>query len=434
MSNTLDLAIIGAGVSGLTMARYAKSAGLSALVFDKAEDVGGLWARLPSWQDIQFRALDWSINNLPMGGVLQPDIHHNIRAMVPRYGLEDMLRLGHAVTKTRWDGEVWTVDTDKGAFTARHLVVASGLHNSPRLPDLDVSEFTGQTLHSSNVHDPSILTDQSVTIVGGSASAFDLIDLALEHKAREIHWVYRDLRWMVPSTLDKHARSTHRTLALSQMLGSDIDGVNAATNQMLQSKYAYFKLEEIMPDYAFDIRQHSIVPGRPGLVQNFDALHRHPGQISRLEGKTAHIALKEGGTTSFETDLVLFGTGYQFDLDYLGLDKLSTVNTSADLRTQCCRLIASTDYPNLFFLGATLLDGNGTTPWATAVIARTIAKLIAKGEAASGPVIEDNVSHWNLLEVLAPMDRKHYPIGLWRAHYLTRALWYRWRDNEQVRI
>lgn len=433
MTQTLDLAIIGAGVAGLTMARFAKKAGLSALVFDKADQTGGLWATLPSWQDIQFRALDWSVNDLPINGVMQGDILNNINTMVPRYQLEDMLRLSEGITGVERTGDQWTLNTSKGVVQARHIAIATGLHNAPKFPDVDDTAYQGRAIHSSALEDPSLLTGQRVTVIGGGASAYDLIDLALAHNAAQIDWVYDGLRWMVPSTQPKHARPSHRRYALAQLL-NDTDTLSARMTAFLKSKYAYFSITEIMPDYDFDYRIHSLIPGRPGLIKNFKSIVRHRGRLRALEGLTARVDLKTGGEDRFETDIVLYGTGYHYDLSFLGLPKLSDVGSSAQLRACTRSVIASADYPNLYFVGATLLDGSGTTPWGTAMIARTIAHLIKSGRPIGGPVIEDNVNHWDVLNVLAPIDRAHFWPGIWRAEYLAKALWNRWREDDQIKV
>ena len=433
-SDVIDVAIIGAGMGGLTMARYAKAAGLSALVFDKADKPGGLWAQLPTWQDIQFRAKDWSLNGIPIKGVTQPHIEENINELIPRYGLEEMLRLGNAVTRVHREGDRWEVRTVDGTLTAKSVVVATGLHNKPKKPDVNDEAFEGEAYHSFEFQDPQSLRGRHVTVVGGSASAFDLLELALEHGAARINWVYRGLHWMVPSSQQKHVKSAHRAYALSQMWGMDLDKLNAATNEMLKKKYAYFSIEDIMPPYDFDYRYHSIIPGRPGMIKGFDSLHRYHGTVDRLEGLQATVTRAEGGEATFKSDIVLFGTGYDLDLDFLGLPEYTGMRTGQELRARCRRVFSSIDYPDLYFLGAPLLDGNGTAPWGLSVLARTIAHLVKTGRAVDGDPITDNVNHWDLLEHLAPIDRAHFKPLLWKPQYLATALWYWWRDDQLISI
>ena len=76
----LDLVIVGGGIGGIICLKYAKDAGLNALLLERSDRIGGLWRDLPSWQDIQFRKEDWTLGNLPLGGEDQTNILGNIEA------------------------------------------------------------------------------------------------------------------------------------------------------------------------------------------------------------------------------------------------------------------------------------------------------------------------------------------------------------------
>ncbi|MEM6914262.1 MAG: hypothetical protein AAF511_09820, partial [Pseudomonadota bacterium] len=66
--------------------------------------------------------------------------------------------------------------------------------------------------------------------------------------------------------------------------------------------------------------------------------------------------------------------------------------------------------------------------------ARTVATLIKSGEVLSDPPITDNVNHWELIDLFAPVDRFHYKPLLWKPQYLATALWYWWRNDQLVGI
>jgi cation diffusion facilitator CzcD-associated flavoprotein CzcO len=81
-SDQLDVAIVGGGPGGVIALYYATQAGLKTILLEKQDTVGGLWARLPAWQDIQNRAEDWTLGDLPIAGVDQPSILANIQHWV----------------------------------------------------------------------------------------------------------------------------------------------------------------------------------------------------------------------------------------------------------------------------------------------------------------------------------------------------------------
>jgi cation diffusion facilitator CzcD-associated flavoprotein CzcO len=111
----LDLLVVGAGIAGVVHLHYARRAGLDALVLDGHDQAGGLWARLPAWQDIQIGLADWAMQGLPLAAPEQPHVLANIQAWVDRFALADGIRLrtpvrqgapaaGRAVParRTRW--------------------------------------------------------------------------------------------------------------------------------------------------------------------------------------------------------------------------------------------------------------------------------------------------------------------------------------------
>ena len=61
-----DLIIIGGGIGGIISLKYARDAGLDAILLEKGDAVGGLWRDLPAWQDLQIRKEDWTLGDLPM--------------------------------------------------------------------------------------------------------------------------------------------------------------------------------------------------------------------------------------------------------------------------------------------------------------------------------------------------------------------------------
>src|ERR1700754_2541159 len=229
-----DVAIIGGG-PGPT----ARGAGLEAVVLERHGRVGGLWRDLPAWQDIQISAADWTLGDLPLHGATQPHILANIEAWVERFGLADGIRLDTPVQLASEDDSGWELSTPNGAVHARHVVSATGAHNSPRIPTVARSASgeassaasspasTVREFHSSALRDPSALTGRSVLVVGGGASAFDLLELCFQHGARRVVWAYRGLRWFMPTRKPKHIAGSVRGFARLQASGMDIEQQNA---------------------------------------------------------------------------------------------------------------------------------------------------------------------------------------------------------------
>jgi cation diffusion facilitator CzcD-associated flavoprotein CzcO len=203
-------------------------------LLEREKTVGGLWAKLPPWQDIQTRAIDWSLNGLPIGGVTQPHILANIQSWVDTFKLHAYIKLNQKVSSVKWLGDRWLVVTRESQFHATQLVSATGLQNIPVTPKTERKNAVVTEYHSFHFKDPDELKGKNVTIVGGSASAFDCIDLALEKNSTKIHWVYRSAKWFLPTHGSKHPRSNVRRLARTQMRVASVEDLSIVIRTQLQ--------------------------------------------------------------------------------------------------------------------------------------------------------------------------------------------------------
>jgi len=429
---TYDAIVIGAGICGIIFLKYALDKGLQCLVLEKQNDVGGLWNRLPVWQDIQNRIEDFAINDVPLDGAKQPAIHQHAREWVRRYKLTPHIRMNCEVTSVAWKNEKWQVNTNGEVFSANYLIAATGVQNKPWIPDIERSGSDVVEVHSSALSLPEDLQDKSVTIIGGGASSWDLLDLALENGAKDIRWVYRSRPlWFLPTTRSKQAAWPNlRELALVQASKSSTGLVNGFLQKLLRKKYDYFKLTDVEPATPFDVRKHQLIPGRSEMIQNFASISRHQSEVMRIQGR--EITLKTGD--QFETDMILWATGYRMDLQYLGLPELSNINTLQELTPRLGSLIRSQDYPNLFFVGMSLIESTSSTPFFVAIEARSIVThILGKCEIPLAHT-PHQVTHWDLFRHFAEFDHASYPRFWWKIKYFLLAWWYKMFPNKNIKI
>lgn len=416
-SPPLDLAIVGGGIAGLIHLHYARRAGLRALLFEQGPGVGGLWRTLPAWQDIQISPADWTLQDLPIEGALQPQVLANIQAWVQRFDLADGIRLNCPVQRAQPVEGGWRLHTAAGEVAARHLVAATGAHNKPWVPDVRRDGARVQEWHASALHDPSALQGRRVVVVGGGASAFDLIDQALQHGAERIHWVYRGLKWFLPTGKPKHIAGSVRGFARMQASGMTAAQQSAAIDADMRQRYARFGIAAILPARPFDVLQDQLIPGRPLMLARFDTLHRHPGTVAAIEG--AQVRLDSGDL--IEADVLLWGTGYTLDLGWVDVPALATVRSSNALVARCGCIFRSLDAPNLY-LPQTGLDGIGAAPWSYALLARTIVSHIAGRALLDLQPVGHKVNHFDIATHLAPRDPGSYEPGRWQQQFSDLAL------------
>ena len=364
----LDLAIVGGGLAGLIHLHYARRAGLRALVLERESGVGGLWRRLPAWQDLQVNPADFVVGDLALAGPMQPQVLAYVESWVERFALADGIRVDSPVHRARHNGSCWELDTPAGTVRARHLVAATGGHNKPMIPAVARRDSSVREFHSSALRDPATLKDRHVMVVGGGASAFDLLDLCLAQGARRIAWVHRDVRWFSPTRKPKAIAGTTRPFAKLQAEGLSAAEQSAAIGASLAGRYAKFGLQAIQPARSLDVRRDQLIPGRARMLADFGALERYPGTtIESIAG--GDVTLADG--TRLAPDIVLWGTGYETDLSYFEDERIASIRNVAELATRCACHFRSLDAQNLYFPGVGL-DGVGALSWAYALTARSI--------------------------------------------------------------
>ena len=413
----LDVAIVGGGLAGVIALHFARRAGLQALVFERQPGVGGLWRELPAWQDIQISPADWALGDLPLAGAMQPHILANIEAWVEQFGLADGIRLNTPVARVRQEGSGWAFDTPEGTLRARHLVAATGAHNQPIVPPVQRDASEVRELHSSALRNPSELAGRDVIVVGGGASAFDLLDLCLEHGARRIAWVYRGLRWFTPTGKPKHISGSVRGFARLQASGMTAAQQNAAIQADMHSRYEKFGLQAIRPAQPFDVLQDQLIPGRHRMLAQFARIDRFPGTVESIAGRS--VTLSDG--ERLEADLLLWGTGYSVDLSYFESPAIAGIRDVRALAARCGGIVRSLDAENLYFPGVGL-DGIGSAPWAYSLLCRSIMSHIRGTASLDLAAIPHKVNHFDLVDYLAERDPASYPAGQWKAHYRSLAL------------
>ncbi len=412
-----DLAIVGGGLAGVVALAYARRAGLEAIVLERRDRIGGLWRDLPAWQDIQISPADWALGDLPLEGATQPHILANIESWVERFGLADGIQLNTPVQQARASGSGWELVTPRGLVCAKHLVAATGAHNTAVIPPVVRSGSTVSEFHSCALRNAALLTGRDVLVVGGGASAFDLLDLCFAQGARRVAWAYRGLRWFTPTRKPKHIAGSVRGFARMQASGMTAAEQSAAIGADMRSRYEKFGISEILPTHDFDVRHDQLVPGRHGMLENFARIERHRSSVASITGRT--VTLKDG--CSVEADVLLWGTGYGVDLSYFESPEIAGIRTLAALRARCGCIFRSLDAPNLYFPSVGL-DGIGAAPWAYALVFRSIMSHIAGTAQLDHEVVGHNINHFDVVDHLAPRDAGSYPAHSWRAHYRDIAL------------
>jgi len=194
--------IIGAGASGLAVAKTFAERGIPFDCFEAEGDVGGLWnlksphavygsTYLNSSKKLT-RYPDFDMKEEWPHYLSAAQAEEYLRSYAREFGLYDRITFNAEVASAaRIDGR-WRIGI-KGEAAPRvydGLVVANGHHWSPNWPSYP-GQFDGEILHSHDVKSKDQLIGKRVLVVGAGNSAVDILDDATHHGLKAVHSMRR---------------------------------------------------------------------------------------------------------------------------------------------------------------------------------------------------------------------------------------------------
>ena len=208
MPKTWEVAIVGAGFSGLAMAIQLKKAGRhDFVILEEADAVGGTWREntYPGCAcDIPSHLYSFSFEPNPRWSrqyPLQQEIWDYLKFCALKYRIKPHIRFGTRVTAAEFDDDsaTWLLTTGSGdTVRARALVGAFGPLHEPAIPDLPgLSSFAGRQFHSAQWDHDHDLTGRRVAVIGTGASAIQFIPQIAE-RAAQVRIFQRTPPWVMP--------------------------------------------------------------------------------------------------------------------------------------------------------------------------------------------------------------------------------------------
>lgn len=203
----IDVAVIGAGQSGLAVGYYLRRTDRSYVLLDAAPEPGGAWSK--TWPSLRLfspaeaSSLPGRLFRSQDGGYPSRDeVVDYLTQYEARYELP--VRRPVRVRAVRRRDEAFVIETDDGQLVARAVISATGTASAPYVPEIaGRATFAGRQLHSVDYRGPEPLAGQRVGIVGAGNSGAQI--LAEVSRVADAQWFVREPPHFMPDDVDGRA-------------------------------------------------------------------------------------------------------------------------------------------------------------------------------------------------------------------------------------
>lgn len=229
---SLDVVIIGAGISGINTAYRVQSQlpGAKFTVLEARDNIGGTWDlfRYPgirSDSDLHTFGFAWHPWPYPNPIAEGPLILSYLNEAITTHGIDKHINLNHKVTAAEWSSKKkkWTVSVSgpggqTKTYEATFVVLGCGYYDygaplQAHIPGLD--DFKGRVIHPQYWPADFDHTDKNIVIIGSGATAVTILP-AMAKTAKHVTMVQRSPSWVV--SMDNRAPGSRWTKFLPRFL------------------------------------------------------------------------------------------------------------------------------------------------------------------------------------------------------------------------
>jgi Flavin-binding monooxygenase-like len=346
-----DVAVIGAGSSGLAALKVLGEHGIAVECFERGSDLGGLWryendnglsgAYASLRTNVSRRRMQYPSFPMPRSPIDFPT-HAEMAAYLDAYadafGLRELVRFGCTIERMEPDARGrWCLSLDDGGVrTYDAVVVAIGLFWRPKIPTYPGS-FDGEEIHSHDYRTPRSFAGRNVLVVGAGQSAAEIAVEVARVAARTFLSV-RGGHHVIPRWIGNRPYDA-----------ADVAPLNRMPWGLMNRVYGWRATRELGPVPAsWPVGVHGALEGIP--VISSDLL---PSVLrGDIEVKPA-IERLLGGRVRFvdgseeAVDRVVYATGYRISLPFLSSSLVSASGRDFPLY----RRIVAPGVGGLFFVG-----------------------------------------------------------------------------------
>lgn len=352
MTRLPRVCVIGAGSSGIAMAKVLHGRGIPFDCYEKSDRVGGNWVfNNKNGMSAAYRSLHintsrdrMQYSDFPMPRDYPDFPHHSLIAnyfddYVNHFGFRNKIvfNTGVARAERRADG-LWDVALDDGTHNLYDaLAVANGHHWNPRWPDPAFpGAFNGVQMHAHAYVDNADFAGKNVVVLGMGNSAMD-IAVEISKVARRTMLASRRGAHVIPKyiwgrPLDKWASSALIPFRVRQLILETMLAVQVGR----------------MEKYGLPKPDHRITQAHPTISDTILSALTHGDIVPK-----PNLAELLGDRVKFEdgsvepVDAIIYCTGYKVTFPFFDTEFLDAPNNDMPL----FRRVFKPGLDNLFFIG-----------------------------------------------------------------------------------
>ncbi len=353
-----SVAVIGAGMGGLTAAVHLKKAGIRHFIIEKNDEVGGTWyenrypgARVDSPSRTYSHVFGASFIH-PYSFCPQSVNLEYFKWIADEYGLRDSVIFNTEVKSVVWDdtAKLWeiTAESPEGrkVWRVNAVFTAVGFLSRPNLPTIEgMDEFRGPSFHTARWPEGLNLKGKRVAVIGTGATGVQTVP-EIAKLAQQLYVFQRTPGWCfdVPGYLEPHSwqvnwldrnvpyflnfarlrmswiaapQNTKKTLHIDPDY-QDPHARSAMNKAMREGRIAFIKRKlESRPDLV-----EKMIPPYPPMAQRFILVDEHDNFYTALTRD--HVTLvtdpikrinESGllveGDKQIDVDIIVYATGFK---------------------------------------------------------------------------------------------------------------------------
>lgn len=372
----MKIAVIGAGPAGLVAAKELAACGHEPVILERSNDIGGLWneAKGPTWVGMRTNLSKYNcaFSDKPHSSTTEdfPDVatmHKYLVDYAQYFNITKEILFGHSVHLARPEPTGWEVSfTEPNGYSCSRffdgLVVGSGFFSRGPIPQLPGMEnFKGRVLHSSDYRDRQAFSGKNVVVIGNGLTGVEIC-ADVSQSAKSVTHIARRKSWIIPRYLTNPTsqKIVPLDILFYRRKSAESNGTSTHCNPNIRRNRTLATLSQQNDSgvQALYIDPDSSQFFPIAISDNYVRLAA-AGQIKIVSATEIRKVLTDkidlGDDNLLDADIIIFATGYQFDLPYfsdtvkakLGYQQIDQLQPTIAYQSMFIK-----DYPTLALVGA----------------------------------------------------------------------------------